>query len=259
MTTALVTGGTVGLGQVFAERLAQDGWDLVLASRDAAGLEQAADRLRTSYGIAVEVIPTDLADRAQTLALAERLEDPDRPIDLLVNNAGFGIHDSLIDLDVDRMVRAVEVMDIAPAILSAAAARSMKDRGQGGIITVTSSAGTLRNGIYSAVKDWATIHSESLAIELAGTGVRVVAVMPGWVETEFHQRAGIKANAFPSFLKRLVYIPAEQVVDQALKAVAEGRVICVPTRRWAFFVWLGRVMPRALNRRVSAALTHSRT
>ena len=259
MATALITGGTVGIGHAFATRLAGDGWDLVLASRDADGLNRVAADLRDRFGIAVEVIPTDLSQRAQTLALAARVEDPDRPIDLLVNNAGFGLHDSLVTPNLELNDRAIEVMGMAVLILSAAAARAMKSRGRGGIINVTSSAATLMNGSYSAIKAWATVQTESLAVELAGTGVRVLAVQPGWVKTEFHERAGIKANALPAFLDKAVYVTPEAVVDQALDALAKGAVVCVPTRRWAAGVWLGRVIPRSLNRRVSGALTNSRT
>jgi short-subunit dehydrogenase len=259
MATALITGGTVGIGHAFATRLAGDGWDLVLASRDTDGLNRVAEQLRADHGITVEVIRADLSDRSDTLRLAGRLEDPSRPIDLLVNNAGFGLHDSLVTGSIERLSQAIEVMDLAPAILSAAAARGMTGRGLGGIINITSSAGSLRTGAYSAIKAWATIYTESLAIELKDTGVRALAVLPGWVETEFHQRAGIKANAFPSFLKPAVYVPAEVVVDQALDALAKGKVLCVPTKRWTAAVWLARVIPQSLNRRVSAALTHSRT
>ena len=259
MATALITGGTVGLGHAFATRLAGDGWDLVLASRDAEGLERVATDLRQTFGVAVEVIPTDLTVRAQTLALAARLEDPDRPVDLLINNAGFGLHDSLVTPDLELNDRALEVMGMAVLILSAAAARAMRSRGRGGIVTVTSSAATLMNGSYSAIKAWATVQMESLAIELKGTGVRVLAVQPGWVKTEFHRRAGITAHNLPGVFDRLIYIPPETVVDEAMAALARDRVICVPTRRWAVAVWLGRVIPRALNRAVSGALTHSRT
>ncbi|MDR1264651.1 MAG: SDR family NAD(P)-dependent oxidoreductase [Propionibacteriaceae bacterium] len=259
MATALITGGSVGLGRAFARRLARDGWDLVLASRDQDGLEQVASDLRSIHGVAVEVIRSDLSERGDSLRLAARLEDPDRPVDLLVNNAGFGIHDPLATCSVERLARAVEVMDLAPAILAAAAARAMRERGRGGIVNITSSAAVLRTGAYAAVKAWATVYSQSLAIELADSGVRVLAVMPGWIETEFHKRAGIQANAFPAALKPLVYVPADQVVDQALEALAKGKTTCVPTKRWAAAVWLARVIPESLNRKVSAALTDSRT
>jgi short-subunit dehydrogenase len=258
MATALITGGTVGIGHGFATRLAQEGYDLVLASRDEAGLNRVADEFRTAYGIAGEVIRADLADRADVGRLVARLEDADRPVDLLVNNAGFGIHDSVVTPDAEKLGRAFDVMGYAPALLQAAAARAMTARGHGGIINVTSSAGSLRTGVYSAVKSWATIMTESLAIELRGTNVRAIAVLPGWVETEFHARAGITANKFPPLIKKLVYIPVTRVVDEAMAALAKNKVLCVPTKRWAFAVTLARLVPPRANRWVSGALTHSR-
>jgi len=258
MATALITGGTVGIGHGFATRLARDGYDLVLASRDEEGLNRVAADFRADYGVAVEVIRADLSVREDVFRLAARLEDADQPVDLLVNNAGFGLHDSVVEPDADRLARAFEVMGFAPAILQAAAARAMVARGHGGIINVTSSAASLRTGVYSAVKSWATIMTESLAIELRGSNVRAIAVLPGWVETEFHQRAGITANKFPAFLKKVVYMPVTTVVDAALDALARNKVLCVPTKRWAFAVTLARIVPPRAPRWASGALTHSR-
>jgi short-subunit dehydrogenase len=149
-------------------------------------------------------------------------------------------------------------MGIAPLILQAAAARAMRARGQGAIVNVTSSSAVITTGDYSAIKSFATINTESLAVELAGTGVRVMALLPGWVETEFHSRAGVKANNFPSWVSRLVYIPADQLVAGALADLAAGKVLSVPTRRWNFAVWLARVVPRRAIRYVSAKLSKSR-
>jgi short-subunit dehydrogenase len=144
--TALITGGTVGIGHGFAVELARRGFDLVLASRDAAGLATVAAELEQTYGRTVEIIPTDLAVRTDTLALAARLEDPERPIDLLVNNAGFGLHSSLVEFDIDLHARAIEVMAFAPLILAAAAARAMRARGRGAILTVASTSSVITTG-----------------------------------------------------------------------------------------------------------------
>lgn len=254
MATALITGGTVGIGHAFGVALAKRGYDLVLASRDAVGLEQAAQNFRTKYGVAVEVIPTDLSDRAQTLALARRVESTDQPIDLLINNAGFAVHESLLDADLAPQLRAMEVMCTAVLILSGAAARAMKARGGGAILNVASSSAVITTGNYSAIKAWVTIYSEGLANELRGSGVKVMALLPGWVRTEFHQRGGVKAHTLPDF----VWIKAGILVEQALADLAAGKVLSVPTSRWAFAVWLGHVAPRRAIRWASRALEKSR-
>ncbi|MDR0284370.1 MAG: SDR family NAD(P)-dependent oxidoreductase [Propionibacteriaceae bacterium] len=254
MPTALITGGTVGIGHAFAKALAERGYDLVLASRDEAGLQHVAAALRTTYGIEVEIIPTDLAVRADVLALAARLEDPERPIDLLVNNAGFAVHQSLLVKDFSVHERAIDVMCLALLILGGAAARAMKARGEGAILNVTSSSAVITTGNYSAVKAWATVYTEALANELRGTGVRVMGLMPGWVKTEFHTRGGVKAHNLPDF----VWIDVDQLVAGALRDLARGKVLSVPTRRWAFAVTVGHIMPRVTSRWLSRALTKSR-
>ena len=254
MATALITGGTVGIGHAFATALAGRGYDLVLASRDEDGLNQVAEQFRTTYGISVEVIRTDLAQREDVLALAQRLEDPDRPIDLLVNNAGFAVHASLLDEDYAFQERAMDVMCLAMLILSGAAGRAMKARGHGGIINVTSSSAAIATGNYSAIKAWATVFTEALSNDLRGTGVKVMALLPGWVKTEFHSRGGVKAHNLPDF----VWIDADQLVSWALADFDKGRVLSVPTRRWAFMVGLGHIAPRRAIRAVSRALTKSR-
>ncbi len=254
MPTALITGGTVGIGHAFATALAGAGYDLVLASRDEAGLRAVAKDFHTRYGVQVEVCPTDLAQADQVAALAARIEDPAQPIDLLVNNAGFAVHDSLLTTDTGIHRRAMDVMCLAMLVLGGAAGRAMKARGHGAILNVTSSSAVITTGNYSAIKAWATVYTEGLANELRGSGVRVMALLPGWVKTEFHKRAGVKAHNLPDF----VWIDADQLVAQALKDLAGGKILSVPTRRWAFAVGLGHIAPRRAIRWVSRALTKSR-
>ncbi|MDR1386697.1 MAG: SDR family NAD(P)-dependent oxidoreductase [Propionibacteriaceae bacterium] len=255
MPTAVITGGSVGLGRAFATALAARGYDLVLAARDRASLDRAAAELRVSHGVTVEVVPTDLAERADVLALAERVGDRGRPIDLLINNAGFAVHDSLIDADVEAHARALDVMCLAVLILSRAAAESMRSRRQGSIVNVSSASAVITTGNYSAIKSWVQIYTESLAIELAGHGVKAMAVMPGWLKTEFHRRGQVKAHSLPA----LVWTPVDRVVREALADLDRGKVLCVPTKRWRFAVWLARVVPRRTIRWVSAKLTRSRS
>ena len=254
MPTGLITGGTVGIGHAFATALAKKKYDLVLASRDEEGLNKVAEDFRARYGISVEVIRTDLSVREDVLALADRVEDPDRPIDLLINNAGFAVHNSLLEKDFSIQERAMDVMGLAMLILSGAAGRAMKARGHGAILNVTSSSAVITTGNYSAIKAWATVYTEALSNDLRGTGVRVMALMPGWVKTEFHSRAGVKANNLPNF----VWIDADELVEQALEDLAAGKVISVPTKRWAFAVGVGHILPRTMTRWLSRALTKSR-
>lgn len=254
MATALVTGGTSGIGAEFARQLAARGWDLVLVARDPARLDDTAATLRGT-GVDVEVLRADLADRAEVDRVAERLADPSRPVDLLVNNAGFGVHHDLTDPDVSVHDEAFDVMCRATLVLSASAARGMRDRGRGHVLNVSSVAGLLSMGTYSTVKAWVTSYSQALAVELRGTGVGVTAVLPGWVRTEFHERAGIRSSSIPNSL----WLSSELLVAAALRDMDEGKVISIPTLRYRVLVGLLRHAPLAAVRRVSGAIRSSRS
>jgi short-subunit dehydrogenase len=180
---ALVTGGTSGIGAAFAQELAERGYDLVLVARDEVRLESTAAGLR-SHGTSVEIIAADLADRADVERVAARLQSEDRPVELLVNNAGFGVRTLLTDADTSELDRGIEVMCRTVLVLSGAAGRAMRERGHGQIINVSSTAGFLTMGGYSAIKAWVTSFTESLAVELKNSGVGVTALCPGWVHTD---------------------------------------------------------------------------
>jgi short-subunit dehydrogenase len=253
MGVALVTGGTSGIGAAFARAIAGRGDDLVLVARSADRLQEMAAELR-STGRSVEIIQADLSDRAAVARVAARLEDPERPIDLLVNNAGFGIHGSLTDPDVAAHDRAFEVMGRAVLVLSGAAARAMRTRGRGRIINVSSTAGFMTMGSYSAIKSWVTSFSEGLSVELRDTGVGVTVLCPGWVHTEFHQRAGIRSGSIPKFM----WLRAESLVRACLRDADRGRVISIPSLRYRVIVWFARHLPRSVVRAISASISSSR-
>ena len=179
MPTALITGGTSGIGAEFARQLAAKGYDLVLVARDVERLEAMAAELPARFdGLRVEVLPADLSDRAQVDRVAERLEREDAPIDLLVNNAGFSVKALLTDKDVSAHDLGYEVMMRAVLVLGGAAGRAMRERGRGRIINVASTAAFVTMGSYSAIKAWVLSYSEGLSIELEGTGVNVTALCP---------------------------------------------------------------------------------
>lgn len=255
MARALITGATAGIGNAFARELAARGYDLVLVARDLERLDATAEELMQVHGVDVEVIQADLAVRDQVLAVARRLEDPNGPIDLLVNNAGFGLHASLLDeTKLDLQERAMDVMCLAMLILGGAAARAMKRAGKGCIINVASTSGAIFTGNYSAIKAWARTWSTGLALELRGTGVTVTALLPGWVRTEFHQRAGIKAHNLPD----VVWIDVDRLVKECLADAAKGKVESVPTWKWKISLFIADHGPRGFVRWISRKLTASR-
>lgn len=254
MATALVTGGTSGIGAVFARTLASRGYDLVLVARDKDRLDAMAEELTSAHQVAVEVLPADLSVRAQVATVATRLEDPERPVDLLVNNAGFGLHSRLLDPDTSTHERALSVMCLAVLVLGGAAGRAMRTRGSGAIVNVSSTAGFVTMGHYSAVKGWVTAYSEGLANELRGSGVRVTALCPGWVRTEFHERAGINVSKLPG----PVWVDGQRLVEECLADVAKGRIVSIPTKRYKVAMFLARHAPRAAIRAISRGLSSSR-
>lgn len=254
MGRALVTGASSGLGREFAEQLAARGHDLVLVARNRQGLEALAADLTARRGVRVEVLPADLTDRAQLQEVADRVADADSPVDLLVNNAGFGARRSFVRNDLDEEERAVDLMVRAVMVLAHAAGGAMRRRGRGAILNVSSVAGFVVMGHYSAIKAYVTVLSEALATELAPYGVTVTAVCPGFTHTEFHDRAEMDMSLLPDAL----WLEASDVVRTALDDVARGRVVSVPSVTYKGVVGLLRVVPRALTRRVAGGLAERR-
>ncbi len=228
--TALVTGGTSGIGAEFARQLAAQGCDLVLVARNAERLGSTADALRREFRVAVETLSADLGTDGGVAAVAERLLDPGRPVDILVNNAGHGLHTSLLAEDLSDHTEAFDVMIKAVFALGNAAGRAMRGRGHGLIVNIASVASFVNMGNYSAIKAWVRTWSGSLANELHGTGVQVMTLSPGWVRTEFHNRAGIRTSNIPDAL----WIDVRDLVRECLADVRAGKIRSVPS--WRFKV-----------------------
>lgn len=254
MPTALITGATSGIGAEFARQLAHRGYDLVLVARDEARLRDCAEELHRDSAVDVEILPADLADRDQTLKVAARLENDSNPVHLLVNNAGIGLRSTMLEPDTALEERGLDLMCRAVLILGGAAARAMKARGRGIIINTSSVAGLVAMGNYSAIKAWVTAYSESLATQLRGSGVTVTALCPGWVRTEFHDRAGINASTIPEW----AWIDRAVLVREALSDAEKGRVFSVPTPGWKVAVAIVRVLPRPVIRWISGLVTSKR-
>jgi short-subunit dehydrogenase len=253
MPIALVTGGTAGIGAAFARELAARGYDLVLVARTASRLDEVARELRAG-GREVETIVADLGVLADVERVAARLADTARPIDMLVNNAGYGMKSKLGDPDIAEASHANMVMMQGPLVLSAAVVPGMRERGHGAIVNVASVAGYTSMGLYSAIKAWMRVYSESLSNELHGTGVTVTALLPGWVRTEFHDRAEIRTSAIPGPL----WLTSDFLVKACLKDVARGRAVSIPSVRYRFLSWLLRHLPPRTVRWVSRKMSSSR-
>jgi short-subunit dehydrogenase len=250
---ALVTGGTSGIGAAFVRALARRGHDIVLVARTPGPLETMAAELR-SAGRSVEVIAADLSDHGDTARVADRLRDGERPVEILVNNAGFGLRTRLVTPDLDEHQRAFDVMIRAVLVLGAAAAETMRARGHGTIVNVGSVSGQTSMNAYSAVKAWVNTYSEVLANELHGSGVTVTDLEPGWVRTEFHQRAELRASSIPDFL----WLDADELVEGCLRDAERGRVVSIPTARFKILTWFTRHLPRGAMRAVSRWISLSR-
>ena len=244
MSTALVTGATSGIGLSFAHQLAERGHDVVLVARDRVRLENVSDELQATYGVSTEILVADLSDRAETGKVAERLADPARPVDLLVNNAGYALKKRFLDNDISEEESVFDVLGRAVLVLSHAAAGAMRQRGHGAIVNVSSVAGFISSGTYSAVKSFVTVFTEGLAAELAGSGVSATALCPGFTRTEFHQRAKIRMDRMPRFM----WLDADRLVRDCLDDVSRGRVVSVPGAQYKAIVALLKVLPRSLVR-----------
>lgn len=249
MATALITGPTAGIGRAFADALAAQGMNLVLVSRDAQRLQQVADEIQASHGeqIEIEVLPADLAVRSQIDRVADRLRDPARPVQVLVNNAGFGLVQGFADSGIDEEQRLLDVLVTAVMRLTHAAVPGMVARGKGVIFNVSSVAGWITGSTYSAAKSWVTVFTEGLAQDLAGTGVRAVAVCPGYVRTEFHQRADMDVAGVPAWM----WLDAGDVAAQAMRDAEHGRVISVTGSQYKAMATILQHAPRPLVRLAS--------
>jgi short-subunit dehydrogenase len=245
MSTALITGATSGIGLAFARTLARRGHDIVLVARDRERLDLVAAELR-GYRVQVDVVVADLADRSQMAIVEERLRN--QPVEILVNNAGFGVLQDFASGDLEAEQQMLDVLVTAVMRLTHAALPGMIARGSGAVLNVSSVAGWITGGTYSAAKAWVTVFSESLAVELAGTGVHVTAVCPGYTHTEFHQRASMETEGIPEWM----WLDTQEVVDRALVDVRKGRPVSVAGKQYKALSLAAQYLPRPLVRAIGS-------
>jgi hypothetical protein len=247
---ALVTGATAGIGAAFARRLAADSYDLVLVARDADRLHKQAAALTEAHGVAAEVLAADLGTDDGMAAVQRRLADPAAPVDLLVNNAGMSLNRSFLRSSVSAEEQLLSLNVRAVMRLTHAALPGMVERGSGAVINVSSTAGfgsVMPGSTYPATKAWVNNFTESVAHAVRPSGVRMLALCPGYVRTEFHQRAGIDMSRTPDWL----WLDADRVVADALRSLARGRTVRVVDWRYRLIVRAMRLAPRRLVQAVS--------
>ena len=241
---ALVTGATVGIGESFTRLLAHNGYNIVLVARDLPRLQERAQGLESTFGIATTVIQADLATDAGCKTIEDFIAN--NQIDVLINNAGFGINKAFTMSQLDAEQQLLDVLVRTPMRLMHVALPGMKERNKGVIINVSSVAGWIAGGTYSASKSYLTVLSESLHTELSSTNVKVSALCPGFTRTEFHQRGRMSMKALPTFM----WLNSDKLVAAAWKDAVAGKAVSVPGWQYQLLTFVMRNAPRPMVRKI---------
>jgi len=241
---ALVTGATVGIGESFTRLLASKGYNIALVARDEVRLHERAAGLREKYGIQTFVLSADLATKSGVKSVEKYIQSYE--IEVLINNAGFGINKAFTVSNLGDEQDLLNVLVRAPMRLMHVILPGMKERKSGTIINVSSVAGFIAGGTYSAAKSYLTVLSESLNTELKGTGVIVSALCPGFTRTEFHQRGRMKMKGLPSFM----WLNADKLVAQSWKDAQAHQPVSVPGWQYKLLVAIISIAPRSFVRQI---------
>jgi short-subunit dehydrogenase len=246
---ALVTGATSGIGESFTRLLASKKYNVVLVARDLPRLQERAQALEAKYGIKTHVIQADLATDEGCLKIEKYILE--NQVDVLINNAGFGTSKAFTMSTLDIEQQLLDVLVRTPMRLMHVALPLMKQRNQGIIINVSSVAGYIAGGSYSASKSYLTVLTESLHTELAATNVTVSALCPGFTRTEFHQRGKMSMKGLPNFL----WLNSDRLVEQSWKDAMKGKPVSVPGWQYKLLVFVVQTLvPRSLVRKVGMNL-----
>lgn len=241
---ALVTGATAGIGESFTRLLASKGYNIALVARDEVRLHERAGELREKYGIQTFVLPADLATKSGVKSVEKYIQSYE--IEVLINNAGFAINKVFTASDLGDEQDLLNVLVRTPMRLMHVILPGMKERKSGTIINVSSVAGFIAGGTYSAAKSYLTVLSESINADLKGSGVKVSALCPGFTRTEFHKRARMKMKGLPSFL----WLNADKLVAKAWKDAQANKPVSIPGWQYKLLIAIVSITPRGLIRRV---------
>lgn len=245
---ALVTGATAGIGESFTRLLADNNYNIVLVARDLQRLEERARGLESKFNISTHVIQADLATESGCAVIEQYISN--NQIDVLINNAGFGLNKAFTMSSLEAEQQMLDVLVRTPMRLMHAVLPGMKERNKGVVINVSSVAGYIAGGSYSASKSYITVISESLNTELAGTNVKVSALCPGFTRTEFHQRARMSMKGLPNFM----WLNADELVKKAWSDALRGEAVSIPGWQYRVLTFVIQTVPRSLVRKVGMNL-----
>ena len=245
---ALVTGATSGIGESFTRLLASNNYNLVLVARDLPRLHERATGLKSAYGVETVVLQADLATDSGCALVESYIADNE--IDVLINNAGFGINKAFTVSALDAEQNMLDVLVRTPMRLMHVALPGMKARDKGIIINVSSVAGFIAGGTYSAAKSYLTVLSESLTTELSGTKVKISALCPGFTRTEFHQRGRMSMKGLPAFM----WLNADAVVAKSWSDAKKGKAISIPGWQYRLLAFTMSIAPRPMVRKIGMSV-----
>jgi short-subunit dehydrogenase len=245
---ALVTGATSGIGESFTRLLAENNYNIVLVARDMPRLQERARGLQEKFRVETHIIQADLSTDAGSTAVEQYIAN--NQVDVLINNAGFGLNKAFTMSALDAEQQMFDVLVRTPMRLMHVALPLMKERNKGVVINVSSVAGFIAGGTYSASKSYLTVLSESLHTELADTNIKISALCPGFTRTEFHQRGRMSMKGLPSFM----WLESDALVAKAWSDALKGEAVSIPGWQYQLLVFVIHTLPRSIIRKVGMNL-----
>ena len=245
---ALVTGATAGIGESFCRLLADNNYNIVLVARDLPRLQERANQLKAKFNVETHVIQADLSTDAGCSVVEQYLAS--NQVDVLINNAGFGLNKAFTMSELKAEQEMFDVLVRTPMRLMHVVLPGMKQRNKGVVINVSSVAGYIAGGSYSAAKSYLTVITESLHTELANTNIKVSALCPGFTRTEFHQRGRMSMKGLPGFM----WLNSDKLVAKAWSDALKGKAVSIPGWQYQLLVLVIHALPRSIIRKVGMNL-----
>jgi len=241
---ALVTGATAGIGESFTRLLAENNYNIVLVARDLPRMQERARELEATFKVETHIIQADLSTDTGCSVVEQYIAN--NQIDVLINNAGFGLNKAFTMSSLEAEQQMFDVLVRTPMRLMHVALPLMQQRDKGVVINVSSVAGFIAGGTYSAAKSYLTVLSESLHTELAGTNVKISALCPGFTRTEFHQRGRMSMKGLPRFM----WLDSDNLVAKAWSDALKGEAVSIPGWQYQLLVFVIHSLPRSIIRKV---------